>query len=80
MILNRKNLNTVTTREFREKEIKRLQAAREGDTLYAIGTAQNADIIETLLDMAKIRYYIGVKDYTSRYIKGTPTCCKNYQY
>lgn len=76
MILNRRILNMVTTKEFQEKEFERLRAASDGDTLYAIGTAQNADVIETLLDMAKIRYYIGVKEYTSRYIKGIPTCCK----
>lgn len=76
MILNQKNLSLVTTKEFQEKEVERLRAARDGDTLYVIGTAQNADVIETLLDMAKIRYYIGVKDYTSRYIKGNPTCKK----
>ena len=69
MILNSKHMDMLMSREEQEKEIQRIQDAPKGTELYSIGTAANADKIETLLHNSQVCYVIQVANATATYVK-----------
>lgn len=72
MVMTQENFDRLMPKEKQEKEVQRLKDAEKGTVLFELATGVRAewkDSVETLLDMAKVKYEVSVANYMSYYTK-----------